>query len=350
MVRELAPQDSSGGYTRPQYSFDGVLGSPEFPSAICLPAHPTPRARRPAFAPAFAPGCRGPLPPVRRQRLPWCHRVLLALALRGLSGAVSVTRLLDIPERATRGGWVMPAEGDPVWGAADLWEVYDKGSPGFKGRCTAPLLVDKAGRRLVCNESASLVPQLAALELPGANAVELRPAALAAAIDDLNDWIYPSINNGVYRCGFATSQAAYDRAAAELHGALARADAILADSRFLAGDRFTEADLRLFPTVVRFDAVYAAIFRAGQRRVADYPHLEAWMRDVHQIRVADTVDVDECRRSYYTNLFPLNPSGIIPSGPTAADLRLDAPHGRGGGSLEEVFHLRQAAAVAGGGA
>ncbi|WIA37226.1 hypothetical protein OEZ86_014176 [Tetradesmus obliquus] len=127
----------------------------------------------------------------------------------------------------------------------------------------------------------------------------------------------------------------------------------LGQSRFLLGDRFTEADLRLFPTIVRFDAAYAGLFRCGRRRVADYPNLQGWMRDVWQIKVPgssmqvlDTVDVDGCRRSYYSSLFPLNPSGIIPSGPTAADLQLDLPANRGSHEPWAVFYMKEAAAAA----
>ncbi|GBF94142.1 glutathione-dependent reductase [Raphidocelis subcapitata] len=299
MVRELAPQDSGGAYSRPAYSFDGAIGSPDFP----------PEAGRYVLYLGNACG--------------WCHRVALALALRGLSGSVRVVALRDEPERATRGGWVMPPSGDPVFGARDLWGVYDAASPGFRGRCTAPLLVDAKSRRAVCNESASIVRQLDALQLPGTSRVVLRPEALAGEIDALNEWIYPQINNGVYRCGFATTQAAYDAAAADVAAGLARADALLGERRFLAGDRCGGAPA-------------------------------AWLRDVWQLRVPggglqvrDTVDVDACRRSYYSNLFPLNPSGIIPSGPTAEDLQLDAPHGRGGGAPEEVFWLRPEAEAGG---
>jgi len=226
--------------------------------------------------------------------------------------------------------------------------VYEACSPGFRGRCTAPLLVDGVAKRIVCNESADLVRMLNEVRgLPGDNGVDLYPAALRGEIDITNDLTYRTINNGVYCCGFATTQAAYDAAAAELGASMAALDARLASRRFLCGERFTEADLRLFPTIARFDAVYAGIFKCGARRVADLPHLGAWMRDVHQLRVpggglqvADALDVDAARRSYYTNLFPLNPGLIVPSGPTAADLRLDAPPGRGSQRFEDVFHFQ----------
>eukprot|EP00878_Enallax_costatus_P043521 GHUV01051535.1.p1 GENE.GHUV01051535.1~~GHUV01051535.1.p1 ORF type:complete len:336 (+),score=90.96 GHUV01051535.1:264-1271(+) len=327
MVRELAPQDQTGSYSRPKYSFDEKIGSPRFPVA-------------PGRYHVYV-----------GNACPWCHRVLLTLALTGLDRHISVGYLSDIPEQATRGGWVFDRP-DPVTGAKDLWEVYDKISPGFRGRCTAPLLIDKQTKRPVSNESSSIVRMLGQMHLPGCTGVDLYPQQLQQQIDALNEKVYRAINNGVYRAGFATSQAGYDAAVNEMHDLMQQLDQQLGTTRFLLGDKFTEADLRLFPTICRFDAVYAGIFRCGRRRVADYPNLQAWMRDVWQIQmpggglqVPDTVDIDGCRRSYYTNLFPLNPSGIIASGPTAADLQVNKPAGRGNSSLEDVCYMRPVAAT-----
>ncbi|WIA16996.1 hypothetical protein OEZ85_013909 [Tetradesmus obliquus] len=343
MVRELAPQDRSGSYTRPTNAFNERIGAPGFP------------VESGRYHLYVGNAC------------PWCHRVLLALVFSGLDRHISVGRLADIPEQATRGGWVFQPGPDPVTGARDLWEVYDKLSPGYRGRCTAPLLIDKKSIRPVSNESSDIVRMLGWLALPGASGVELYPQQLRQQIDAMNDkvyrciniaWrvprnVYRCINNGVYRAGFATSQAGYDAAVGEMHGLLQELEQQLGQSRFLLGDRVTEADLRLFPTIVRFDAAYAGLFRCGRRRVADYPNLQGWMRDVWQIKVPgssmqvpDTVDVDGCRRSYYSSLFPLNPSGIIPSGPTAADLQLDLPANRGSHEPGAVFYMKEAAAAA----
>lgn len=328
MVKELAPQDKTGSYSRPGYAFDNKIGSPQFPVES------------------------GHYHVYVGNACPWCHRVLLVLALTGLDQHISVGRLADIPERATRGGWVFDGSPDPVTGARDLWEVYDKLSPGFRGRCTAPLLIDKKTMRAVSNESSSIVRNLGQLQLPGCHDIDLCPPQLLNQIEQLNDQVYRAINNGVYRAGFATSQAGYDAAVGDMHQLLAVLDQRLAQQRFLLGDRFTEADLRLFPTVCRFDAVYAGIFKCGRRRIADYTHLQAWLRDVWQIvtpggmQVRDTVDIDACRVSYYTNLFPLNPGGIIPSGPTAADLQLDLTADRGSSRLEDVCYTRTSAAAA----
>uniref|UniRef100_A0A7S0WJ40 GST C-terminal domain-containing protein n=1 Tax=Chlamydomonas leiostraca TaxID=1034604 RepID=A0A7S0WJ40_9CHLO len=360
MVKELAPQSKDGAYKRPSYKFTGRVGDAQFPAES---------GRYHLYA---------------GNACPWCHRALLVMVLRGLlrpsdpastpsapsssstSGAVitahtgrgpkthvSFTTLVDDPTRARRGGWVFDAgKGvvDPVWGAQDLWQVYDTASPGFRGRCTAPLLVDARGKRIVSNESADLVRMLNALHLPGCTDVDLAPAHLLPQIDALNDKIYDSVNNGVYRSGFATTQSAYDAVQREMYGVLDELEARLSDSRFLLGDKLTEADVRLFPTVVRFDAVYAHIFKCSRKRMADYPNLSGWMRDMWQIQVpgstlqvSGTVDIDAARNSYYTNLFPLNPSGIIPSGPTFHDLKLDAPHGRGNSSaLQDVCWSRVA--------
>ncbi|KAF6254341.1 putative glutathione S-transferase [Scenedesmus sp. NREL 46B-D3] len=369
MVRELAPQDSGGGYTRPANAFNERIGSPRFPVES---------GRYHLYVGNACPWCRhvllalelsgpdrsitlsephspqrpqpGPCPPPAALR---CHRVLLALVFSGLDSHISVGWLADVPEQATRGGWVFQPRPDPVTGARDLWAVYDKLSPGYRGRCTAPLLIDKKAMRPVSNESSDIVRMLGQLQLPGTSGVDLYPPHLQQQIDQLNDQVYRCINNGVYRAGFATSQAAYDAAVGEVHGLMAALDQQLGQSRCLLGDRFTEADLRLFPTIIRFDAAYAGLFRCGRRRVCDYPNLQAWLRDVWQIRmpggsmqVPDTVDVDGCRRSYYSSLFPLNPSGIIPSGPTAADLQLDLPTGRGSHEPANMFFMTAAAAGA----
>lgn len=329
LMTELAPQSKDGQYKRPSYSFQGRLGSPEFP---------------------LEPG---------RYHLyvgnpcPWCHRVLLALVISGLGEYVSFSRAVDDPERASRGGWVFDEPGgDPVFGRRDLRQVYDLLSPGFTGRCTAPLLVDKRARRAVCNESAIICSNLAELARPlgGAPAaVELRPPQLVGEIDRWNERIYETVNNGVYKCGFSTAQAGFSRAEAALFSSLDELDALLSRQRFVCGERFTEADLRLLPTIVRFDAVYATLFKCCKKRIADYPHLQGWLRDVHQLRllgggmqIADCFDLDDARRSYFGQLFPLNPGGIVPAGPTAADLGLHLPPGRGPVDFQEVFHFKPA--------
>ena len=341
MVTELAPQSRDGEYRRPKVAFDGKLE---------------------ADANARFPAEGGRYLVYVGNACPWCHRVTLTIALLGLRDHVRVVQMTDDAERASRGGWVFEsAAPDPVFGARDLREVYDGVSGGaYGGRCTAPLLVDRKNRRAVSSESADIVRMLndvdgAFITLPSSvpddepnasvqrkSVVELRPESLAAAIDETNDFVYAKLNNGVYRCGFATTQAAHNRAALDVIDALDALDARLSRSRFLCGDRVTESDVRLFPTIVRFDAAYATLFKCSSRRVGDLPHLEAWMRDFYLLPgVRETVDVDGYRTSYFGQLFPLNPGGIVPIGPTARDLGLGVDPGRGSLEFDDVFHFKQ---------
>ena len=287
---------------------------------------------------------------------PWCHRVSLTLALAGLQNDVSSTRLVDDPTVARRGGWTFGRSrerSDPVFAADDLYGVYEAASPGFRGRCTAPLLVDKVTKRIVSNESRDIIKMLNALavdlrrhsggESPAAAAVDLRPAPLVAEIDAASAWIFEKLNNGVYRCGFATSQAAYDKAAADVREGLEMVEAqleataqslatketdegALQATRFLlSGQAPTEADVVLLPTILRFDAAYATLFRAGggQLRVRDFPRLDAWLKACWALEgVPETIDLEDALGSYYKQLFPLNPGGLVPSLPTPKDLGL----------------------------
>ncbi|BDA40825.1 Glutathione S-transferase omega-like 2 [Coccomyxa sp. Obi] len=323
MMKELAPQTKDGSYARPTYNLKGVIGSPEFPAET---------ARYHLYV---------------GNACPWCHRVLLALIIRGLLPHISFTLAVDDPERASRGGWVFD-QPEPVFNAKDLREVYDAASPGYRGRCTAPLLVDKRTRKLVCNESSDIVRMLNSVQLPGSTSFDLYPPQFSTEIDAVNDLVHNKINNGVYKSGFATTQAAYARAQQELYDALDIVEQRLSQHRFLIGDRFTEADLRLYPTVVRYDGMYATLFKCCRKRITDYPSLSAWLRDVYQIIIGDasqmqirtSFDLDEARRSYFTSLFPLNPGGIVPVGPTLQDLALDRESGRGSHSADALFHSR----------
>ncbi|KAF5839548.1 glutathione S-transferase [Dunaliella salina] len=195
---------------------------------------------------------------------------------------------------------------------------------------------------------------IGASQMPGSTSVDLYPGHLRGQIDELNDKIYRSVNNGVYRSGFSTSQQAYDAVQREMFSTLDELEARLSQSRFLLGDRLTEADIRLLPTISRFDAVYASIFKCNKKRIMDYPNLSAWLRDMWQVevdgsslQVRDTLDIDAARHSYHSSLFPLNPSGIVPYGPTQADLDLEKPHGRGSSNkLEDVCFMTTPAVLA----
>jgi putative glutathione S-transferase len=309
MVSELAPQSKEGDYLRP---------APQLGAAATWPAD--------------LPGVAGRYHVYVGNACPWCHRVSIVLALRELSGnVISSTRLDDDPQRASRGGWCFSAsDPDPLCGAADLREVYNHCTEGgkFEGRCTAPLLVDLETGRIISNESGDIVRMLNSFprESGLGSGVDLYPAHLRAEVDDTNAWVYEQINNGVYRCGFATKQAAYERAERDVHAGLARVDELLSTRRFLCGETLSEADVRLLPTGARFDGCYTAFFRCGRRQIrSDYPHLARWLREMLEL-TGPLFDLDDARRSYYTNLFPLNPGGIVPAGPTPADLGFpDAP-------------------------
>lgn len=250
---------------------------------------------------------------------PWCHRVTLAHAILGLSSKVTVSQLDDNPLIATKGGWVFDNNRDPVFGARDLKEIYDTCYPGYSGKVTAPLLVDKRSRKIVSNESKDIVRMLGSwitsneadsLIKPIKN---IRPIELSNAIDAKNDWLYQNFNNAVYRAGFATEQAPYDEAVSAVSKALASIDLTLSNSKYLNGDTVTESDIFLLPTVIRFDAIYAVLFKCTGKRIADYEHIQRWVREMYTLPgVAATFDLKDASRSYYQQMFPLNPSRIVP--------------------------------------
>ncbi|WPB86748.1 glutathione S-transferase family protein [Sediminicoccus rosea] len=259
---------------------------------------------------------------------PWAHRALIFRTLKGLEGmiSVSVTHWL----MGEQGWGFSPAPGvvpDPVRGAAHLHELYSAAEPSYTGRVTVPVLWDKARGRIVNNESAEIIRMLnSAFDGIGARPGDFYPRALRPEIDALNARIYAAVNNGVYQAGFARSQAAYDAAIGPLFEMLGELEARLSRSRYLLGGQVTEADWRLFTTLVRFDAVYVGHFRCDRRRILDHPNLWGWLRELYQWPgVAATVDFDHIRRHYYLSHRQLNPGGILPVGP---ELDFTAPHGR----------------------
>jgi glutathionyl-hydroquinone reductase len=314
MMSELAPHDTRGNYVRPTYTYASTT------TTTAAAAHQDTTGYYQLYV---------------GNPCPWCHRAVLAVRVLGINsgdGAVGMTRLVDDPEKATRGGWVFSSKDpDPVHQCADLRELYDRLSPGgsYTGRCTAPLLVDKKSRSIVSNESADIVRFLNQLSRRRADAtatVDLYPENMASEIDAVNEWVYELLNNGVYRCGFATSQAAYDRASKDVRSGLERCDVLLATQPFLAGNQFTEADLRLLPTILRFDGAYAPLFHAGGAhvRVRSYPNLHRWLvRCWEEVPgVQGSIDLSDACASYFRQLFPLNPGGIVPSPVTPRDLGL----------------------------
>ncbi|UKJ75828.1 glutathione S-transferase family protein [Azospirillum brasilense] len=254
---------------------------------------------------------------------PWAHRTLILRKLKGLADAIGVT-VVDPLMREE--GWTFP-EPDPVTGSTRLHEVYTKADPTYSGRVTVPVLWDKKTGTIVSNESAEIVRMLnREFDAFGDASLDFYPAELAEEIDRLNSFVYDRVNNGVYKAGFATSQEKYEQAFDALFAALDELDERLGGQRYLLGNRQTEADWRLFTTLVRFDAVYVGHFKCNLRRIADYPNLSGYLRDLYQVPgVAETVDFHHIKRHYYASHTMINPTGVVPKGPA---LDLDAPHGR----------------------
>ncbi len=277
-----------------------------------------------------------PFPPARdRYHLyvslacPWAHRTIIVRKLKGLEDVIGMT-VVD-PIRDDKGWRFREGRGhtrDPIEGFEYLSEAYLRTDPHFDGRVTVPTLWDKETGRVVNNESAEIIRMLnAEFEHCGASGPDLYPAAIRDEIDMINQSVYDHVNNGVYRCGFASTQEAYDEAFDALFRTLDVLDQGLAKQRYLCGSRITEADWRLFTTLIRFDAVYVGHFKCNLRRIADHPNLSGYLRDLYQQPgIAETVDFDHIKRHYYGTHHRLNPSGIVPNGPA---LDLDAPHGRG---------------------
>ena len=260
---------------------------------------------------------------------PWAHRTVIARQLKGLEAAIDLT-VVD-PIRDERGWAFRDGPGysrDPVNGFAFLSEAYRATDPAFHERASVPVLWDKATSKIVSNSDDDLLRMLghefdAFATHPE---LDLYPAVHRAEIDALNGRIYETVNNGVYRAGFATTQAAYEAAVYPLFESLDLLEERLARRRYLFGAQPLETDWRLFVTLVRFDAAYFGLFKCNLRRIADYPNLSGYLRDLFQVPgVAETVDFDQIKRSYYFNHDDINPTRIVPAGPIQD---LTAPHGR----------------------
>ncbi|MBV9687156.1 MAG: glutathione S-transferase family protein [Alphaproteobacteria bacterium] len=258
---------------------------------------------------------------------PWAHRTVLMRKLKGLADTIPILES-DLPKGQ---GWAYSRGFDdlrPVNGIFHVHQVYSAARSGFTGRATVPVLWDRQSRTIVNNESSEIIRMLnSEFDDFGDAALNLYPESIRSVIDETNAFVYDAINNGVYRCGFARTQAAYEDSFRKLFAALDSLEARLGGQRYLAGDRFTEADLRLFPTLVRFDAVYYSHFKCNLRRLADYQNLSNYTRDIYQMPgVAETVDIPRIKLGYYGGMRNLNPGGIIPLGP---ELDFTAPHDRG---------------------
>lgn len=255
---------------------------------------------------------------------PWAHRTIIARKLKGLEDVIGMTIVDPLRDEL---GWRFTDEPDPLQGFEYLSEAYLASAPDFAGRVTVPVLWDKHLGVIVSNESEEILRMLdAEFGEWSAGTPVLYPEDRRTEIEALNDRIYRTVNNGVYRAGFATTQAAYEEAVVPLFETLAWLDERLASSRYLLGDTPTEADWRLFTTLVRFDPVYHGHFKCNLRQLADHPNLWAYTRDLYQVPgVAETVDLDHIKRHYYVTHRAINPTGVVPLGP---ELDLLEPHGR----------------------
>jgi putative glutathione S-transferase len=308
MMSQLAPRNRGGEYVRPESQFRQRVGTEE--------GNPyQPEAGR--YRLFVGLGC------------PWAHRTLVVRALKGLADAIAVT--IASPS-SDEGIWVLDEAEE---GCRTLPELYQLAQPGYSGRCTVPVLWDEKTKTIVNNESAEIIVMLNSEfnEFATSPTLDLYPEELREQIDRWNDKIYHAVNNGVYRCGFAQTQDAYDTACNELFATLDEIERVLATSRYLCGNKVTLADVRLFTTLFRFDVVYYGLFKCNRRRIQDYENLGPYLRDLYQLPgVADTCNLEAVKRDYYGNLFPLNPGGIIPSGPDVTSLL--EPHNRFHFSME----------------
>ncbi len=261
---------------------------------------------------------------------PWAHRTLLVRALKGLEDVISVS---VVEPYMGDDGWTFDPENDPastpdhLFGFDALRHVYTRADPKFSGRVTVPILWDRETHTIVNNESSEIIRMLDhAVGARSARDAVLCPEPVGAEIDAATDAIYEPINNGVYRCGFASKESAYAESFANLFAALDHWDAHLATRRYMVGDQLTLADICLFTTLVRFDPVYYVHFKTNRQLISEYPNLSGYVRDIYQTpSVAQTVDVFHIKEHYYRSHRQLNPKGFVPIGPT---LDFDAPHGR----------------------
>lgn len=260
---------------------------------------------------------------------PWAHRTLIFRALKGLEDMIGVS--VVHPYMGENGWTFEPAPGvvpDPYGQADYLYEIYLRAKPDYTGRVTVPVLWDAHTQAIVSNESSEIIRMLnSAFDGLGAKSGDYAPADMLARIDAINAHVYDTINNGVYKTGFATDQGVYEREVHKLFESMDGLESLLEGQRYLIGQRISEADWRLFTTLIRFDAVYHGHFKCNLGRLVDYPNLWAYTRELYQWPdVAATLNLQHIKQHYYRSHHTINPNGIVPAGPV---LNLDDPHGRG---------------------
>ena len=285
MMSQLAPKSSEGSYQRPSSQFRDSIDSTTYP------------------------------PQTGRYRLyvgmscPWAHRTLMVRALKGLENTIDLT--IVIPA-VNQGGWIMS---QPSENCQSLKQLYRLAQSDYQGRCTVPVLWDKQTKTIVNNESGDIIVILNEQFNQFADNPELNlyPEELKTQIDRWNEKIYHHINNGVYRCGFAQTQSAYEEACRGLFATLDSIESHLQDNLYLCGEQLTLADIRLFTTLIRFDIAYYSLFKCSIKRISDYPRLSQYRQRIDELpKIKDTYDIMAIKQDYFGNLFPLNPGGIIP--------------------------------------
>jgi len=256
---------------------------------------------------------------------PWAHRTVIIRKLKKLEKVIGMT--VADPIRDARGWAFKKGPQDPIKGFSFLSEAYLESEPDFKGRVTVPALWDKKRNRIVNNSEDDIFRIFnSAFDAFTDSTLDFYPEALRAEIDDLNSFLYSRINNGVYRAGFATTQSAYEAALRPLFRSLDQLEDRLKRQRYLLGSRLTESDWRLFPSLIRFDAVYYGHFKCNLRRIVDYPNLQGYLKDLYQQEgIAETVNFNHIKRHYYFTHTDINPRRIVPLGP---EMDLSSPHGR----------------------
>ncbi|CAK7336997.1 unnamed protein product [Dovyalis caffra] len=271
---------------------------------------------------------------------PWASRCLAYLMIKGLEKAITFTSVKPIWERTKESdehmGWVFPAsateepdaEPDPLNGTRSIRELYELASTNYVGKYTVPVLWDKKLKTIVNNESSEIIRMFNTEfnDIAENATLDLYPSHLRAQIDETNEWVYNGINNGVYKCGFARKQGPYEQAAKELYKALDKCDEMLGKQRYICGNTLSEADIRLFVTLIRFDEVYAVHFKCNKKLLREYPNLFNYTKDIFQIPgMSSTVNMQHIKRHYYGSHPFINPFGIIPLGP---DIDYSSPHDR----------------------
>lgn len=261
---------------------------------------------------------------------PWAHRTLIYRSLKGLEDMINVSFVHWLMQE---NGWTFAPDPqgivkDHLFNYDFAHQIYTTADPHYSGRVTVPILWDTHQNTIVSNESSEIIRMFnSAFDDIGAQSGDYYPQQLQSEIDAMNDWIYDTVNNGVYKAGFATTQTAYEEAVIPLFKALDQLENILSTRRYLLGDVITEADLRLFPTLYRFDTIYVGHFKCALKRIVDYPHLWEYVRDIYQIKeIQNTVNMEHARRHYYESHSTINPTGVVTMSP---EINWDAPHNRG---------------------